>query len=151
MRQFLGKHPEYKIVNVGRGNERLGAGDDIVLQKGDVIALGGQLEEMTSNLGLIGPEVPDSKVLNIPLDQAEILVTNKQFVGKELKELRNTPLAGTIALHDLARARREHPDGPEYQARALRRAVRGRGQVRRSTRRPSCSAGSRGRAPRPTC
>ena len=111
VRQFLSKHPEYKIVNVGRGDERLGAGDDIVLQKGDVIALGGQLEAMTSNLGLIGPEVPDSKVLNIPLDQAEILVTNKEFVGKELKELRNTPLAGTIALHDLARAGESIPMG----------------------------------------
>jgi putative transport protein len=111
VRQFLSKHPEYRIANVGRGDERLGAGDDIVLQKGDVIALGGQLEAMTSNLGLIGPEVPDSKVLNIPLDQAEILVTNKEFVGKELRELRDTPLAGTIALHDLARAGESIPMG----------------------------------------
>ena len=61
-----------------------------MLQKGDVIALGGRLEAMTANMGLIGPEVPDSKALNIPLDQAEILVTNKEMVGKELKELRNT-------------------------------------------------------------
>ena len=103
VRQFLTKHPEYKIVNVGRGDERLGAPDDLVLQKGDVIALGGRLEAMTSNMGLIGPEVPDSKVLNIPIDQAEILVTNKEFVGKELKELRNTPIAGQIALHHIER------------------------------------------------
>jgi putative transport protein len=103
VRQFLNKHPEYKIVNVGRGNERLGAPDDLVLQKGDVIALGGRLESMTANMGLIGPEVPDSKVLNIPIDQAEILVTNKEMVGKELKDLRNTPLAGQIALHHIER------------------------------------------------
>jgi putative transport protein len=103
VRQFLTKHPEYKIVNVGRGNDRLGAPDDLVLQKGDVIALGGRLESMTSNMGLIGAEVPDSKVLNVPIDQAEILVTNKEMVGKELKELRNTPLAGQIALHHIER------------------------------------------------
>jgi len=103
VRQFLNKHPEYKIVNVGRGDERLGAPDDLVLQKGDVIALGGRLEAMTANMGLIGPEVPDSKVLNIPIDQAEILVTNKEMVGKELKELRNTPLAGQVALHHIER------------------------------------------------
>jgi len=47
--------------------------------------------------------VPDSKVLNIPIDQAEILVTNKDMVGKELKELRNTPLAGQVALHHIER------------------------------------------------
>ena len=103
VRQFLTKHPDYKIVNVGRGNDKLGAPDDLVLQKGDVIALGGRLESMTANMGLIGPEVPDSKVLNVPIDQAEILVTNKEMVGKELKELRNTPLAGQIALHHIER------------------------------------------------
>ena len=103
VRQFLGKHPEYKIVNVQRGDQRLGAADDLKLEKGDVIALGGRLEAMTGNLGLIGPEVPDSKALNVPIDAAEILVTNKEMVGKELKELRNSPIAGQIALHHIER------------------------------------------------
>jgi len=111
VRSFLQKHPEYKIVNVGRGDERLGAADDLALKKGDVIALGGRLEAMTSNMGLIGPEVPDSKVLNIPIDQAEILVTNKEVVGKELKELRNTPIAGQVALHHIERAGQTIPMG----------------------------------------
>jgi putative transport protein len=111
VRQFLQKYPQYKIANVGRGDERLGAGDNVVLQKGDVVALGGRLEAMTDNMGLIGPEVPDAKVLNIPLDSAEILVTNKEFVGKELKELRNTELAGTIALHHIERSGETIPMG----------------------------------------
>ena len=111
VRQFLSKHPEYKIVNIGRGEQNVGAADDQVLQKGDVIALGGRLEAMTSNMGLIGPEVSDSKVLNIPIDSAEILVTNKEMVGKELKELRNTPIAGTIALHHIERAGETIPMG----------------------------------------
>jgi putative transport protein len=101
--QFFGKHPEYKIVNVQRGDQRLGAADDLKLEKGDVVALGGRLEAMTGNLGLIGPEVPDSKALNVPIDQAEILVTNKEMVGKELKDLRNSPIAGQIALHHIER------------------------------------------------
>ena len=111
VRQFLQKHSEYKVVNVGRGDERLGAADDLVLKKGDVIALGGRLEAMTANLGLIGPEVPDSKVLNVPIDQAEILVTNKEVVGKELKDLRNSPLAGQVALHHIERAGETIPMG----------------------------------------
>jgi putative transport protein len=101
--QFFGKYPQYKVLNVVRGDERLGAADDLVLQKGDVIALGGQLAAMTENMGLIGPEVPDSKALNIPLDQAEILVTNKEVVGKELKEFRTAEFAGQIALHHIER------------------------------------------------
>jgi putative transport protein len=111
VRQFLQQHPEYKIVNVGRGEQSVGAADDLVLQKGDVIALGGRLEAMTSNMGLIGPEVPDSKALNVPIDTAEILVTNKEMVGKELRELRSTPIAGTIALHHIERAGETIPMG----------------------------------------
>jgi putative transport protein len=111
VRQFLQAHPEYKIVNVGRGDENVGAADDLRLEKGDVIALGGRLEAMTSSMGLIGPEVADSKVLNVPIDSAEILVTNKEMVGKELRELRNTPIAGTIALHHIERAGETIPMG----------------------------------------
>jgi len=103
VRQFLQKYPQYKVVNVGRGSELLGAADDLAFQKGDVIALGGRLEAMTENMGLIGPEVPDSKVLNIPLDQAEILVTNKEMEGKELQEFRTADFAGQIALHHIER------------------------------------------------
>ena len=103
VRQFAQKHPEYKVLNVGRGEERLGAPDDLFLQTGDVIALGGRLEALTANIGLIGPEVPDSKALNIPIDQAEILVTNKEMEGKGLGELRKADFAGQVALHHIER------------------------------------------------
>ncbi|MGH8758684.1 MAG: aspartate:alanine exchanger family transporter, partial [Burkholderiales bacterium] len=98
VRQFLQKYPQYKVLNVVRGNERLGAPDDLVFQLGDVIALGGRLEVITENMGLIGPEVPHATALNIPIDQAEILVTNKELEGKELKELRTADFAGQLAL-----------------------------------------------------
>src|SRR5687768_5718615 len=103
VRNFAQKYPQYKVLNVVRGEERLGAPDDLVLQKGDVIALGGRLETMTDKMGLIGPEVPDAKALNVPVDQAEILVTNKEMVGKELKEFRNADFVGQVALHHIER------------------------------------------------
>jgi putative transport protein len=109
--QFLRAYPQYKIASVMRGTERQEPDDSLQLKKGDVIALGGQLEAMTSNLGLIGPEVPDSKVLNIPIDAAEILVLNKDLVGKELGEFRSSPLAGHIALHHIERAGQTIPMG----------------------------------------
>jgi len=100
---FLRKYPQYKVVNVVRGEEGLAPADDLTLQKDDVIALGGRLEAMTQNMGLIGPEVPDSKALNIPIDQAEILVTNKEIVGKELQEFRNADFAGQLGLRTIER------------------------------------------------
>jgi putative transport protein len=84
------ENPEYRVVNVVRGGTALGADPELVLEKGDVIALGGRLEALTEKMGLIGPEVPDAKALNIPLDQAEILVTNKAVVDKKVSELRAT-------------------------------------------------------------
>ncbi len=101
--QFLKAYPQYKVVNLARGEERIEPLDDVTLQKGDVIALGGRLEAMTENVGLIGPEVPHAKVLNIPIDQAEILVTNKEMEGKELGEFRNAEFAGQIALRHIER------------------------------------------------
>jgi putative transport protein len=83
--------------------EKLGAPDDLALAKGDIVVLGGRLEEMTQNVGLIGPEVADQNALSIPLDQAEILVTNKTLEGKELGELRGAEFAGQIALHHIER------------------------------------------------
>src|SRR5688500_5046322 len=103
VRNFAQKHPQYNVLNVVRGEQRLGAADDLGLQKGDVIPLGGRREAMTDKMGLIGPEVPDAKSLNVPVDQAEILVTNKEMVGKELKEFRNADFVGQVALHHIER------------------------------------------------
>ncbi len=102
-RQFMQKYPQYKVLNVGRGDERLGVADDLAFRAGDVIALGGDLTDITENMGLIGPEVPDSKVLNIPIDEAEVLVTNKAIEGKELQEFRTADFAGKIALTRIER------------------------------------------------
>ena len=111
--QFRQEHPEYRVVNVVRGDETLGADPGIVLQQGDVIALGGRLESLTSNLGLIGSEVPDAKVLNIPLDQAEILVTEKEADGKVLKTFAREDFAGHLQVTRIERAGEPIPLGTE--------------------------------------
>lgn len=96
--QFRQTYPQYRIINVARGGESVGAGADLVLQKGDVIALGGRTGDLTANMGLIGPELDDPVALNVPLDQAEILVTNKEVIDKELENFRFTEHAGQIQI-----------------------------------------------------
>jgi Predicted permease len=54
-------------------------------------------------MGLIGPEVADAKALGIPLDQAEILVTNKEHVGRTLESYRGDDFAGQLQLTRLER------------------------------------------------
>jgi putative transport protein len=111
--KFRESHPQYRIVNVVREGKKLGADPGIVLQAGDVVALGGKLEDLTSNLGLIGPEVPDATALNIPLDQAEILVLNKEAEDRALKEFRQEDFAGQLQVTRIERSGEAIPLGAE--------------------------------------
>ena len=111
--QFRQSYPQYRILNIVRGGEALGAGADLVMKVGDVVALGGRLEDLTANMGLLGPEVPDAKALAIPLDQAEILVTEKGVVGKELKEFRQDEIAGQLQVVRMERGGVPFPVGAE--------------------------------------
>ena len=110
---FRVDNPQYRIANVVRAGEKLGADPTLVLQAGDIVALGGRLEDLTSNMGLIGPEVPDATALSIPLDQAEILVTNKSVAGKALKEFRNEDFAGQLQLVRIERGGEPLPFGAD--------------------------------------
>jgi putative transport protein len=111
--EFRQSQPQYRIANVVRGGESLGASANLVLQQGDVIALGGRLEDITANLGLIGPEVADVKALNIALDQAEILVLNKDAVDHEFKEFRSEEFAGQLQVNRIERSGESIPFGAD--------------------------------------
>lgn len=101
--EFRSKYPMYRVGNVQRNGRSLGAAADVALERGDVVALGGRLEDLTVHMGIIGPEVADSDALNIPLDQAEILVTRRDVEGKRLIDFRQTELAGQIQLGGIER------------------------------------------------
>jgi putative transport protein len=111
--QFRHSYPQYRILNIVRGGEALGASANQVMQAGDIVALGGRLEDLTANMGLLGPEVADTKALAIPLDQAEILVTEKDVVGKELKEFRQEEIAGQLQVVRMERGGVPFPVGAE--------------------------------------
>lgn len=113
--QFRQKTPQYRIANVVRNGESVGASPELTLQAGDIIALGGRIEDLTSNMGLIGPEVADPKALNIPIDQAEILITNKSLEGKALKEFRHEDFAGQLQVLRLERGGVPIPLGADTQ------------------------------------
>jgi putative transport protein len=111
--QFRQATPQYRIVNVVRTGESVGAEPSVVLREGDVVALGGKIEDLTTNMGLLGPEVADPKALNIPLDQAEVLVTNKEIEGKAFRDFRNEDFAGQLQVVRLERGGAPIPLGAE--------------------------------------
>lgn len=111
--QFRKGYPQYRIINVRRGDESLGAAPDLVLARGDVIALGGRLEDLTANLGLIGTEIDDPKALNVPLDQAEILVTEKAQDGRALRSFASEDFAGQLQVTRVERSGEPIPLGAD--------------------------------------
>ncbi len=113
IREFRESNPEYRVANVRRGDQSLGADPDLVLQSGDIVALGGRLESLTDKMGLIGPEVADPKALNVQLDQVEILVTSKDVINKPLKSFRNSEIAGQVQLTKIERSGVPMPIGLE--------------------------------------
>lgn len=88
---LLRENPEYRVGNVLRNGEPIGVGSDVTLKLGDVIALGGRAEALTQKMGLIGPEVADQAALDIQLDRADVLVTNKEILAKTPAEMRALP------------------------------------------------------------
>ncbi|PSC05567.1 transporter [Alsobacter soli] len=100
---LLRENPEYRVANVVRDSKVLPVSRDLVLQHGDVIALGGRREAMTEKMGLIGPEVSDRTALDIPLDSAEILVTNREAVKLTQEQMRDLPGVDQIQVTKLER------------------------------------------------
>jgi putative transport protein len=110
--EFRHDHPEYRVVNVMRRGQSCGAAASLVLEKEDVVAVGGSLNSLTEKMGLIGPEVADAAALGVPFDQAEILVTNKEHIGKPFIAFRETELAGQLQVVKVERGGVPFPAGP---------------------------------------
>ncbi|WP_270935084.1 aspartate:alanine exchanger family transporter [Falsiroseomonas oryzae] len=104
MQDLLRDNPEYRFVNLVRDGQAMGALLNERLQPGDIIALGGRREAMTEKMGLIGPEVSDRAALDLPLDRAEILVTNREMLKKTREEWRALPGADQIQVVGLERS-----------------------------------------------
>ena len=111
--EFRHEHPEYRVVNVMRRGHSYGASQTLVLEREDVVALGGSLNSLTEKMGLIGPEVADAAALGVPFDQAEILVTNKEHVDKPLISFRDAEVAGQLQLVKLERGGVPMPIGTD--------------------------------------
>ncbi len=117
--EFRRDYPMYRLFDVERNGRLLAPEPSLTLQLGDIIALGGKLDDMVSNLGILGTETPDAKVLGIPVDQAEILVTNKECIDKPLKEFSNSEIAGQLQLTRIERAGQPFPIGLETRLQRL--------------------------------
>ena len=98
---------------------KLGAADDVVFRQGDVVIVGGRLEDMAATVALIGPEVADPTAVNISLDYAQIVITQPAVIGRGLDELRAADYAGQVAIHHIERGGAPLPLGAHLKLQRL--------------------------------
>lgn len=70
--------------------------DNPVLAPGDLVTVGGGIDRLLHDTTLVGPEVADDAARHFDVDQAEIVVTNRDAAGQTLEQLRKSlPAYGT--------------------------------------------------------
>lgn len=89
--EFAAAYPQYHIGNLVRDGVPVSLDGAARFKLGDVVAIGARSEALTENMGLIGPEVADKTALDIQLDRAEILVTNREMLKKTPDQWRALP------------------------------------------------------------
>lgn len=97
------------IVRVRRGGQILDAVPDLVIREGDVIAIIGRQEVHATRGDVVGPEVSDPSLLDIPIEALDVVVTNRSLEGKTLAELARLEFARGVFLSRVLRSGIELP------------------------------------------
>ncbi|PZU94527.1 MAG: aspartate-alanine antiporter [Chelatococcus sp.] len=97
------------VVRVRRGEALLDPKPDLALREGDVAAVIARHEIHAVRGDVIGPEVSDKRLLDMPVESLDVIVTNRAISGKLLAELGQGDLARGVFLAKLFRAGLEIP------------------------------------------
>jgi putative transport protein len=103
------------ILRVQRGGEAFDAEPSTVLERDMVVVLVGRREFVLEAAREIGAEVDDPGLLDITAEILDVVVTNKAFAGKTLRDLAEGAQARefrAVYLRKLVRAGREMPFTP---------------------------------------
>jgi putative transport protein len=92
--QFVGQpayavfeHLDTPVLRLTRRGTAIPLKDNPKLEMGDLLTVGGHLEQLLQDSGNLGPEVADEEARHIDFAQAEIVLTRPEFAGKTLEEL----------------------------------------------------------------
>jgi putative transport protein len=82
---------------------------EIVVRKGDVIAILTRSELLTARGIEIGAEVDDKELLDFPIEMLDVVITNKSFDGKTIADLAAMDFARGVFLKKLTRVGQPMP------------------------------------------
>jgi putative transport protein len=76
------------VERIRRGDQIIDSDAKTVLQQGDVLGVTGRHDALvTQAAGIIGTEVEDRDLINMPAEVVEVVLTNKNIAGKTIKEI----------------------------------------------------------------
>jgi putative transport protein len=101
------------ILRIRRQGALLEPERTTVIRRDDVVAVATRTDIHVERGSVIGPEVQDRDLLDIPIEVLDVVVTNKALTGKSLAELARGEFARGVFLNKLLRASEEMPVAPE--------------------------------------
>ena len=105
----------FSLSGRGAAGNLAEATPDLVIREGDTIAVIGRQEIHALRGDLIGPEVSDQSLLDIPIEALDVVVTNRSVAGKSLDDLSRRDFARGVFLSQLTRSGLELPIAPSTQ------------------------------------
>ena len=109
--------PAAPILQLVRDGGVLDMTDDLVLRKGDIVTVRGDVHDLILKDGkLIGPESSNPLARNIPLEVADVHVGAHEHSGKSMAQLGQV-MSGGVAVQALFRGGTELPLGPKSDVR----------------------------------
>jgi putative transport protein len=84
------------VLRLTRAGKPLPLQSNPTLEADDLLTIAGPVESLLKETATLGPEVADAAARHLDIDQAEIVLTRKEYVGKTLAELHaSAPAYGT--------------------------------------------------------
>ena len=99
------------IARIRRGAEILEPQPDLIIRADDVVAVIARQEIHVRRGDVIGPEVDDKSLLDVPIEVLDVVVTQRSVVGLGLADLAKLEFARGVFLRRLTRAGHEIPIG----------------------------------------
>ncbi|MCU0579034.1 MAG: aspartate-alanine antiporter [Desulfobacterota bacterium] len=100
------------FLRIRRGSALIEAEPSTVIQENDIVLVATRQEVLIEKGSLIGPEVDDKALLDVPAAVVDVVLTNKALAGKTLADLAGQELARGVFLRQLTRVGRELPFTP---------------------------------------
>jgi putative transport protein len=86
--QLFGEHPNAPVLRVVRDGTVIEPADNPTIQKGDVIAVRADVNEMIlEGHAIVGPEVDDPVARNIQLEAADLRIGSREMSGHTVEEM----------------------------------------------------------------